>query len=146
VFSPQPAGVYQLFVKDLLHENYKSVDIAKIRILFSGVVVERILATPLVGLLREDKLVWEEERNGLYSVKSSYKLPIRCIIRSDKYHVAGNWNSIWKAQALQEKQHLLATKNPHKLPKTVRKCIFTGGQLTAEEGITYFYVRQSKKE
>ena len=33
--SPQPAGVYQLSVRDLLHENYKAWNIAKVRNLFS---------------------------------------------------------------------------------------------------------------
>jgi hypothetical protein len=107
VSSPQPAGVYQLYVKDLLHENYKAWDIAKVRNLFSGDVVERILATPLVGSVREDKVVWEEERNGCYSVKSGYKLAMRYIIHSDKYHVTGNWNDIWKAQAPHKARHLL---------------------------------------
>ncbi|PNX92387.1 hypothetical protein L195_g015522, partial [Trifolium pratense] len=50
-------------------------------------VVERILATPFVGSVREDKVVLEEERNGCYSVKSGYKLTMHYIIRSDKYHV-----------------------------------------------------------
>ncbi|XP_045801844.1 uncharacterized protein LOC123895511 [Trifolium pratense] len=32
-------------------------------------------------------MVWEEERNGCYSVKSGYKLAMKCIFRNDKYHV-----------------------------------------------------------
>ncbi|GAU49880.1 hypothetical protein TSUD_408190 [Trifolium subterraneum] len=36
-------------------------------------VAERILETPLVSSVREDKVVWEEERNGCYSVKFGYK-------------------------------------------------------------------------
>ncbi|GAU50366.1 hypothetical protein TSUD_284640 [Trifolium subterraneum] len=39
----------------------------------AGDVAERILATPLVSSVRGDKVVWEEERNGCYSVKSGYK-------------------------------------------------------------------------
>ncbi|GAU29636.1 hypothetical protein TSUD_164860 [Trifolium subterraneum] len=70
-------------------------------------VAERILETPLVNSIREDKVVWEEERNGCYSVKSGYKLVMRYIIGSDKYHVAGNWNGIWKAQAPHKARHLL---------------------------------------
>ncbi|GAU41924.1 hypothetical protein TSUD_25650 [Trifolium subterraneum] len=105
--SPQPAGVYQLSVRDLLHENYKAWNIAKVRTLFSGDVAERILETPLVSSVREDKVVWEEERNECYSVKYGYKLAMRYIIGSDKYHVAGNWNGIWKAQAPHKARHLL---------------------------------------
>ncbi|GAU43908.1 hypothetical protein TSUD_88810 [Trifolium subterraneum] len=105
--SPQPAEVYQLSVRDLLHENYKAWNIAKVRNLFSRDVAESILETPLVNSVCEDKVVWEEERNGFYSVKFGYKLAMRYIIGSDKYHVAGNWNDIWKAQALHKARHLL---------------------------------------
>ncbi|GAU45652.1 hypothetical protein TSUD_400890 [Trifolium subterraneum] len=68
---------------------------------------EKILETPLVSSVREDKVVWEEERNGCYSVKSGYKLAMRDIIGSDNYHVVGNWNGIWKAQAPHKARHLL---------------------------------------
>ncbi|GAU11220.1 hypothetical protein TSUD_342100 [Trifolium subterraneum] len=105
--SVQPAGVYQLSVRDLLHDNYKAWNIAKVRNLFSKDVAEKILETPLVSSVREDKVVWEEERNGCYSVKSGYKLAMRYIIGSDKYHVVGNWNGIWKAQAPHKARHLL---------------------------------------
>ncbi|GAU36835.1 hypothetical protein TSUD_213590 [Trifolium subterraneum] len=70
-------------------------------------VAEKILETPLVSSVREDKVVWEEERNGCYSVKSEYKLAMHYIIGSDKYHVVGNWNGIWKAQAPHKARHLL---------------------------------------
>ncbi|GAU11902.1 hypothetical protein TSUD_195250 [Trifolium subterraneum] len=78
--SPQPAGVYQLSVRDLLHENYKAWNIVKVRNLFSKDVTEKILETPLVSSVREDKVFWEAERNGCYSVKSGYKLAMRYII------------------------------------------------------------------
>ncbi|GAU48064.1 hypothetical protein TSUD_404920 [Trifolium subterraneum] len=70
-------------------------------------VAERILETPLVSSVREDKVSWEEERNECYAVKSGYKLAMRYIICSDKYHVAGNWNNILKAQAPHKARHLL---------------------------------------
>ncbi|GAU50179.1 hypothetical protein TSUD_408720, partial [Trifolium subterraneum] len=75
--SPQPAGVFQLSVRDLLHENYKAWNIVKVRNLFSKDVAEKILETPLVSSVREDKVVWEEERNGCYSIKSGGCLPTR---------------------------------------------------------------------
>ncbi|GAU48220.1 hypothetical protein TSUD_371200 [Trifolium subterraneum] len=105
--SPQPAGVYQLSVRDLLHENYKAWNIVKVRSLFSKDIAEKILETSLVSSVREDKVVWEEERNECYSVKSGYQLAMPYIIYSDKYHVMGNWNGIWKAQAPHKARHLL---------------------------------------
>ncbi|GAU12879.1 hypothetical protein TSUD_73660 [Trifolium subterraneum] len=85
--SPQPAGVYQLSVRDLLHDNYKAWNIVKVRNLFSRDVAEKILETPLVSSVCEDKVVWDEERNGCYSVKFGYKLVMRYLIGSDKYHM-----------------------------------------------------------
>jgi hypothetical protein len=70
-------------------------------------VAERIIATPLIGSVYEDKLVWEGEQNGCYSVKSGYKLDMQGIIRSDKFHMAGNWNEIWKVHAPHKARHLL---------------------------------------
>jgi hypothetical protein len=99
ILSPQPEGVYNLFVRDPMVDNYKAWNIAKVRTLFPDQVAERFIATPLIGSIYEDKMVWEGERNGLYSVKSSYKLAMQYIIRSDKYHVEGNWKEIWKAHA-----------------------------------------------
>ncbi|GAU48531.1 hypothetical protein TSUD_98640 [Trifolium subterraneum] len=75
--SPQPAGVYQLSVRDLLHDNYKAWNIVKVQNLFSRDVAEKIMETPLVSSVREDKVVWDEERNGCYSVKSGGCLPTR---------------------------------------------------------------------
>ncbi|GAU48920.1 hypothetical protein TSUD_301750 [Trifolium subterraneum] len=73
----QPAGVYQLSVRDLLHDNYKAWNIVKARNLFSRDVAEKILEIPLVSSVREDKVVWDEERNGCYSAKSGVCLPTR---------------------------------------------------------------------
>ncbi|GAU37586.1 hypothetical protein TSUD_395590 [Trifolium subterraneum] len=120
VSSPQVECVYDLFVKDLLLENYKAWDIAKIRNLFIGPVVKEIIATPLISSVKEDKVVWEEERNRCYSVKSGYNLAMRCIFRSDKHHVEGNWNDIWKAQSPHKTCHLLWRLCRGCLPTRVR--------------------------
>ncbi|GAU29842.1 hypothetical protein TSUD_223880 [Trifolium subterraneum] len=42
-------------------------------------VVEEIIATPLISSVKEDKVVWEEERNECYSVKSGYNLAMGCL-------------------------------------------------------------------
>ncbi|CAJ2667228.1 unnamed protein product, partial [Trifolium pratense] len=120
VSSPQGEDVYHLVVKDLLLENYKAWDIAKIRNLFTGRAVDEIIATPLISSVKEDKVVWEEERNGCYSVKSGYNLAMKCIVRSDRHHVEGNWNDIWKAQSPHKTRHLLWRLCRGCLPTRVR--------------------------
>ncbi|XP_045797989.1 uncharacterized protein LOC123892220 [Trifolium pratense] len=66
-------------------DNYKAWNIAKIRMLFPYHVVERNMATPLIGSVYEDKLY---------------------IIRSDKYHVEGNWKEMWKSHAPHKERRL----------------------------------------
>ncbi|GAU32980.1 hypothetical protein TSUD_358470 [Trifolium subterraneum] len=85
-----------------------------------GPVVEEIIATPLISSVKEDKVIWEEERNGCYSVKSGYNLSMRCIFRSDRHHVEGNWNDIWKAQSPHKTRHLLWRLCRGCLPTRVR--------------------------
>jgi hypothetical protein len=53
-------------------------------------MVEEIIAISLISSVKEDKVVWEDENNGYYLVKSGYNLTMRCIIRNDRHHVAGN--------------------------------------------------------
>jgi hypothetical protein len=81
VSSPQAEGVYSLFVKALLLENHKVWDIAMICSLCIEPVMEEIIATYLISSeKKKDKLVWEDENNGCYSVKSGYSIAMRCII------------------------------------------------------------------
>jgi hypothetical protein len=55
ILSPQPEGVYDLLVRDLMVDNYKAWNIAKICILFPDHVAERIIATPLISSVYEAK-------------------------------------------------------------------------------------------
>jgi hypothetical protein len=43
-------------------------------------------------------VVWEDERNERYLVKSIYNLAMKCIIWSDTHHVAGNRDDICKTK------------------------------------------------
>ncbi|PNX95399.1 ribonuclease H, partial [Trifolium pratense] len=45
-----------------------------------GPMTNLIINTPLIASVHEDKIVWNEERNGCYSVKSGYSLAMRHIL------------------------------------------------------------------
>jgi hypothetical protein len=77
-----------LAVKDLLLDNYKAWDIAKIRTLFLGPTANLFIKTPLTASVHIYKLVWVEERNGCYSVKSGYNLAMR--------HISAVINFMWR--------------------------------------------------
>ncbi|GAU16801.1 hypothetical protein TSUD_200440 [Trifolium subterraneum] len=53
--------------------NTKQWDIGKINSLFSEEVVKSILAVPLLEVVKDDKLIWDHERDGVYSVRSGYR-------------------------------------------------------------------------
>jgi hypothetical protein len=47
----------------------KCWDNEKINLLFSGVVAKSILCVPLLDVIQEDRLIWNEERDIMYSVR-----------------------------------------------------------------------------
>ncbi|WJX78361.1 hypothetical protein P8452_61592 [Trifolium repens] len=72
--APQTQNVYNLKVQHLLLPNVKRWDENKLRSLFSLEVVNEILALLVLDLVREDKLIWCEENDGVYSVRTGYRI------------------------------------------------------------------------
>jgi hypothetical protein len=71
--APQPQHVYGIKVENILLPNVKSWDTNKIFSLFPREVAHDIVTVPLFGLVTEDKLIWSEEKDGIYSVRSGYR-------------------------------------------------------------------------
>ncbi|XP_058783388.1 uncharacterized protein LOC131658070 [Vicia villosa] len=72
--GPQNQSTYELLVKDLLLPNIKQWNVGKTNQIFDTEGVAVILRVPLIEDVREDMLIWQEEQNGEYSVKSGYKI------------------------------------------------------------------------
>ncbi|MCI80098.1 hypothetical protein A2U01_0101369, partial [Trifolium medium] len=51
----------------------------KIRDIFDSNTVRRIVQTPLFASVRDDKLVWKMEQDGVYSVRSAYKQRVNTV-------------------------------------------------------------------
>jgi hypothetical protein len=47
------------------------------------------------------------ERNGMYTVKTGYKLAMMELLHTDWFHVEGGWNRIWKANSPHKARNLL---------------------------------------
>jgi hypothetical protein len=73
VKAPQNQGVYNLNVQNLMLPGIKRWDHAKINLLFSEPEANNILAVPLLDMIQEDRLIWNEERDGVYSIRSEYR-------------------------------------------------------------------------
>jgi hypothetical protein len=56
-----------------MNPNTKQWDADKINLLFSKKEANKILGVPLLHTGKEDKLIWNEENDGIYSVRSGYR-------------------------------------------------------------------------
>jgi hypothetical protein len=94
-------------VQHLLLPNIKRWDIEKLNSLFSEEEVNRICVVPLLELVGEDKLIWDEEKDGLYSVRSGYRRIIKERDRGGGPRRVEDWCSIWKIKAPPKAKHML---------------------------------------
>ncbi|XP_058750421.1 uncharacterized mitochondrial protein AtMg00310-like [Vicia villosa] len=74
VNGPQQQGTYNLVVKDLLLPNVKQWNMRLIRELFDCVGAKAITYVPLIEDVTVDRLVWKDEKDGQYSVRSGYRV------------------------------------------------------------------------
>jgi hypothetical protein len=75
--------------------------------LFPIEMAHDIVTVPLFGLAREDKLIWSEEEDGIYSVRTRYK---KLMEANNKGNVPGRdvgWSGIWKILAPPKAKYLL---------------------------------------
>ncbi|XP_058726534.1 uncharacterized protein LOC131597891 [Vicia villosa] len=70
----QNQGVYSLTVHDLLLTNVKQWNMRVLCDLFDYSVVRDILQVPLTEEAIEDRMVWKDNANGNYSVRSGYRI------------------------------------------------------------------------
>ncbi|MCI33786.1 ribonuclease H protein, partial [Trifolium medium] len=66
-----------------------------------------ILAVPLLHMVEEDKVIWSEESDGIYSVRSGYRKLLKERNPSHRPREEDAWGALWKAQAPPKTKHLL---------------------------------------
>jgi hypothetical protein len=99
--------VHSLSVSDLIAAEERVWDIDKIESLFPDDMVQAILDTPLFAEVQNDKMVWMMEHNGRYTVKTGYKLAMMELLHTNRFHVEGEWQKIWKVNASHKARNLL---------------------------------------
>jgi ribonuclease HI len=107
VAAPQQEGVYNMPVKHLMVVGEKKWDKNKLEELFSLEVCEQILSTPLFDMVTEDKLVWEGDMRGNYTVKSGYRLIMEESWKRLEEWGNRNWSMLWGVKAPHKAKHLL---------------------------------------
>jgi ribonuclease HI len=107
LYAPQNRHVYDLKVHDLLLSNVKCWDENKINSLFPIDVAQEIITVPLFEVVREDKLIWSEEKDGVYSVRTGYRKFMEANNKGYRGGRVEGWSSIWKIHAPPKTKHLL---------------------------------------
>ncbi|KAK2370478.1 hypothetical protein QL285_083527 [Trifolium repens] len=105
--APQNQNVYSLKVENLLLPNVKRWDENKIYSLFPIYVALAIISVPLFELVQEDKVIWNEEKDGVYSVRTGYRKLMEANYRGYLPVRDAGWSSIWKLHAPPKTKHLL---------------------------------------
>jgi hypothetical protein len=94
VLSPQLQGAHNVNIIDLMLPNEKKWDKEKIESLFFPDIVNRILDIPLLDMVDEDQLVWNDSMHGQYSFKNGYNLLLDSIGKREISTSQEQWNNI----------------------------------------------------
>jgi hypothetical protein len=120
ILSPQTQGVHNLNVSDLMVLNVKLWDKAKIEPIFPLHVAKRIIEIPLLESIGDDKIVWIDNANGAYSVKSGYKVMLKITWKFPEVTQREEWYNLWKIRAPPKAKHLLRRIIMGCLPTRIR--------------------------
>jgi len=88
--------VQNFTVNSLMNLYDKSWNEEVIRQVFSVDIADKILHTPLIAHVQEDRLIWKAERHGRYSICSAYRLCVEELVDSSHLRRLGYWSGIWK--------------------------------------------------
>jgi len=64
--------------------------------IFEAETAQQILDTPLFLQVNVNRLVWKAEKNGHYTVRSTYRLCMEEIVDHSHLRKGGFWCGIWK--------------------------------------------------
>lgn len=90
-----PYFVHNFTINSLMNSYDKSWNEQVVRQVFSADIADKILRTPLIPQVDEDKIIWKAERRGRYSVRSAYKLCVSELVDSSHLWRPGYWSEIW---------------------------------------------------
>jgi len=74
----------------------------------------------LLDQVVDDRLIWKAEKNGLYSVKSAYRLCMEELVDVSHLRRSGYWSGIWRLKVPPKIKNLLWRTCRGCLPTKVR--------------------------
>lgn len=113
--SIRPTNCTLTMVHELLDHHRKCCKRQLVEQLFQPQEVPLILQTPIYQQVNRDKLVWSLEKNGIFSVKSAYRLAY-LIRKENNSETESNrtrdengrmWKQVWKMPVMPKLKHFL---------------------------------------
>lgn len=97
---------YSFYLKIIVVQNFKINSLMNmydkswnehlIKQVFSMDIADKILHTPLISQVEDDRLIWKAERSDKYYVCSAYRLCVTDLKDSSYNWRPGYWSGIWK--------------------------------------------------
>jgi len=76
-------------------QHHKMWDVPFLETIFDQQTAAAIINKPLYTSVTKDRLVWNKENNGEYSVRSAYQLCMQELLDIYEFKVPGEWDYIW---------------------------------------------------
>ncbi|CAJ2628079.1 unnamed protein product [Trifolium pratense] len=96
-----------LAVADVILPDTKGWNLPLLTTLLESSGIDKVLHTPLFDSVVEDKRIWRMEKNGVYSVRSAYRLCVQELLDTSHFKMDDTWNLIWKLKAPPRVKNLL---------------------------------------
>ncbi|CAJ2660552.1 unnamed protein product [Trifolium pratense] len=97
----------RLTVADIIIHDEKCWNMPLITSIFEPNCVTKILDTPLYKSVVDDMRIWRVEKNGMYSVRSAYRLCVQELLDTSHLKVNGAWVLLWKIKVPPRVKNLL---------------------------------------
>ncbi|CAN1315690.1 Putative ribonuclease H protein At1g65750 [Linum perenne] len=107
VSTPPEATLQGLVVCDLRIPGVLEWEVELIEGLFDERDVEEILKLPIGVGGTDDKLIWNFEKTGICSVRSTYGVYLDHVNHKPKLNIQGPWRSVWNLHVPPKVKHLV---------------------------------------
>ncbi|CAN1746948.1 LINE-1 retrotransposable element ORF2 protein [Linum perenne] len=107
VETEMQVGMEDATVSDFLIPGSPTWDEETIRATFDERDADIILQTPIACHEERDSRIWHFEQNGVYSVRSAYRLAMDRIANRSALYVEGSWNKLWNIRAPPRIKHFV---------------------------------------
>lgn len=115
-----PEEFKELTVADLFISQTRFWNVGLLRNLVSNEDTNRILNTPIFESNQHDRRVWKSETNGIYSVRSGYRISLSQHVDLSTHRCDGNWVLLWNLKVPPKVKTFLWRSCRNALPTRVR--------------------------